>query len=149
MKVYLDVCCFNRPFDDQGQARIRAESEAVERILAAADEGRVENVGSEMLRIEAARAKDSERRRRVRALLPTKLLALDDAIAHRARELIALGFRAADAVHTAAAEALGADALLTTDDRLERAGKRLEGRLRVRVANVLSFYREFKDAIDG
>jgi len=28
MLIYLDLCCFNRPFDDQAQARIRLETEA-------------------------------------------------------------------------------------------------------------------------
>ncbi|WP_418648223.1 hypothetical protein ACNQFN_05640 [Thauera butanivorans] len=28
MKIYLDVCCSNRPFDDQSQTRIRLETEA-------------------------------------------------------------------------------------------------------------------------
>ncbi|MEW6237251.1 MAG: PIN domain protein, partial [Candidatus Omnitrophota bacterium] len=28
MKIYLDNCCFNRPFDDQSHIRIRLESEA-------------------------------------------------------------------------------------------------------------------------
>lgn len=28
MKIYLDNCCFNRPFDDQSQLRIKLESEA-------------------------------------------------------------------------------------------------------------------------
>jgi hypothetical protein len=28
MRVYLDNCCFNRPFDDQSQARVRLEAEA-------------------------------------------------------------------------------------------------------------------------
>ena len=28
VKVYLDNCCFNRPFDDQKQIRIRIETEA-------------------------------------------------------------------------------------------------------------------------
>ncbi len=28
MKIYLDNCCFNRPFDDQSQLRILLESEA-------------------------------------------------------------------------------------------------------------------------
>jgi hypothetical protein len=28
MKLYMDNCCFNRPFDDQSQLRIRLESEA-------------------------------------------------------------------------------------------------------------------------
>jgi hypothetical protein len=28
MRVYLDNCCFNRPFDDQTQTRTRLEAEA-------------------------------------------------------------------------------------------------------------------------
>ncbi len=28
MKIYLDNCCFNRPFDDQSQLRIKLETEA-------------------------------------------------------------------------------------------------------------------------
>jgi len=28
MLIYLDTCCFNRPFDDQSQTRIRFETEA-------------------------------------------------------------------------------------------------------------------------
>jgi len=28
MRIYLDMCCFNRPYDDQSQARIRLETEA-------------------------------------------------------------------------------------------------------------------------
>jgi len=28
MLIYLDNCCFNRPFDDQKQIRIRIETEA-------------------------------------------------------------------------------------------------------------------------
>jgi hypothetical protein len=27
MRLYLDNCCFNRPFDDQSQARVRLGSE--------------------------------------------------------------------------------------------------------------------------
>jgi hypothetical protein len=29
LRIYLDACCLNRPFDDQTQERIRLESEAV------------------------------------------------------------------------------------------------------------------------
>jgi hypothetical protein len=32
-RIYLDVCCLNRPFDDQCQERIRLESEAILLIL--------------------------------------------------------------------------------------------------------------------
>jgi hypothetical protein len=29
MKIYLDVCCLNRPFDDQTQDRVHLEAEAI------------------------------------------------------------------------------------------------------------------------
>ncbi len=32
--VYLDTCCLNRPFDDQTQAHIHLEAEAVLLIMA-------------------------------------------------------------------------------------------------------------------
>ena len=28
MKIYLDNCCFNRPFDDQSQVKIHIEAQA-------------------------------------------------------------------------------------------------------------------------
>lgn len=33
MKIYLNVCCLNRPFDDQTQTRIHLEAEAVLSII--------------------------------------------------------------------------------------------------------------------
>lgn len=29
IRLYLDLCCFNRPYDDQTQVRIRLETEAI------------------------------------------------------------------------------------------------------------------------
>lgn len=28
MRLYLDLCCFNRPYDDQSQLRVHLETEA-------------------------------------------------------------------------------------------------------------------------
>src|SRR5437773_5838878 len=39
MKIYLDLCCLNRPFDDQSQARVSLESQAVVLILEKVDRG--------------------------------------------------------------------------------------------------------------
>jgi hypothetical protein len=33
MRIYLDVCCFNRPFDDPSQDRVRVEAEAAKAIV--------------------------------------------------------------------------------------------------------------------
>jgi hypothetical protein len=32
MRIYLDACCLNRPFDNQSQERVRLESEAIQAI---------------------------------------------------------------------------------------------------------------------
>ncbi|WP_420642969.1 hypothetical protein [Candidatus Leptofilum sp.] len=37
MKIYLDVCCLNRPFDDQTQDRMRLETEAIDVFLTTDD----------------------------------------------------------------------------------------------------------------
>jgi len=39
VRLLKDLSCLNRPFDDQTQARIRLESEAVTMILARIDAG--------------------------------------------------------------------------------------------------------------
>ena len=49
MKVYLDACCLNRPFDDQSQPRVRLETEAVSLILEKLAQGEWDWVGSEIL----------------------------------------------------------------------------------------------------
>ena len=42
MRVYLDNCCFNRPFDSQAQARVRLETEAKLRIQERVVAGEIE-----------------------------------------------------------------------------------------------------------
>ena len=64
MRVYLDVCCLNRPFDDQRQARIRLEAEAVERIIERLHMREWEWVGSDVLYLEINKTPDLARRRR-------------------------------------------------------------------------------------
>ena len=70
MKIYLDVSCLNRPFDDQRQTRVRLEAEAITEIMAGADLGRDTMVSSEIAKAEFEAMNDPERRRRVQALLP-------------------------------------------------------------------------------
>ena len=151
MKVYLDVSCLNRPFDDQGQTRIRLEAEAVTLILECIDAGRWRQVSSQMAEIEIAAICEAERRRRVTALLPARKdrTRLSPGIFTRAAELERLGFKPADALHLAAAEALETDVFLSCDDRLCRRAHRSRRKLGVRVANPLSWLKENPDAPDA
>jgi len=54
-RVYQDVCCLNRPFDDQTQARIHLEAEAVLIVLARRQAGQWEWVSSPAVDAEIAR----------------------------------------------------------------------------------------------
>jgi predicted nucleic acid-binding protein len=151
MKIYLNVSCLNRPFDDQRQVRIRLESEAVALILERADQGRWAHVSSEMAVIEIDAIPDAARRARVRLLPPQKsrVHKLGEAAFRRAAELERFGFRPADAVHLAAAEDWSADVLLSCDDRLCRLAKRRRRQLRVDVANPLEWLKETGDDADA
>ena len=151
MKLYLDVSCLNRPFDDQNQARIRLESEAVVFILERVDTGVWSLVSSEVAMLEINAIRDDERRTRVLMLLPEKdrILDLTPAMFVRAGALRKLGFKPADALHVAAAESAEADVMLSCDNHLCRLGKRHWRELRVAVANPLDWLKEQGDARDA
>jgi len=148
IKLYLDVSCLNRPFDDQHQARIRIESTAVTLIFERMDAGVWRQVSSEMAIIEIDAIPDADRRNRVRMLLPESesIMKLKKATFDRAKELELLGFKPADAVHVAAAERAKADLLLSCDDRLCRLAKRRQNELQVRIMNPVDWLKEIEDA---
>ena len=135
--IYLDVCCLNRPFDDQTQERIRLESEAVLLILGRCQRGEWQLVGSEAIALEINQTRDSLRKAQLRALadLARIQVTVDESIEVRAGMLIQQGTRTFDALHLACAEASQATALLTTDDRLMRWAGRQSDVLQVKVAN--------------
>ncbi len=142
--IYLDVCCLNRPFDDQRQDRIRLEAEAVLAVLRRLEAGEWRGLGSDVVDEEIARTPDPGRCRRVRKVsgLMRKHVDTDAGIVRRARALESMGFHAFDALHLACAEAGGADVLLTTDDQFLRAGARHGDRLHTRVCNPLVWLNE-------
>ena len=147
MLIYLDVCCLNRPFDDQTQERIRLEAEAVLLILERCQAGTWRLLGSEAVDYEVSRIPDEERRRKVFHLASIARVkqVVSEAVQTRAEELERLGFTALDALHIACAEAGGADVLLTTDDRMLAKAKELQDSLRVRIENPILWLMEVKE----
>ena len=65
MKIYLDNCCLNRPFDDQSQIRIRIETEAKLKIQEEVRSGKIQLVWSYVLDYENNRNPYSERKVRI------------------------------------------------------------------------------------
>jgi predicted nucleic acid-binding protein len=144
LKIYLDVCCLNRPFDDQSQARIRLEAEAVLIVLARCEVGAWAWVGSEVIEFEIKQTPDPERMRRTHVLASHahRSVSVGKAEIKRAQQLEGWGISAFDALHLACAESGGADVFLTTDDQLLRQAAAHSDELRIQVENPLTWLGE-------
>jgi len=120
MKLYLDACCLNRPFDDQTQDRIRLETEAIILILNRLYTSNWKWVSSEVLTYEIGKTPDIERKTRVSSLLDFSAnhILITPVFIQRAQEVEELGFNAYDALHLACAEKGEVDVFLTTDDHI-------------------------------
>ena len=140
MIVYLDNCCYNRPFDDQTQERIHLESEAILTILKMGQLKKIIIAGSEILELEINRMPDENKKRKVLNLYKAADMHIlyTDKIRKRSEEILSISkIRTFDGLHIAAAEEANADVLLTTDDKFEKMSEKLD--LKTRVVNPLRF----------
>lgn len=139
MRIYLDVCCFNRPFDDQTQVKIHLESEAILSILAYCRDYNWTLIGSLVVDYEISKTADEEKRKRVMGLTidTSEKVDVDREVKERALEFEGMGFRTFDALHIACAEKARVDIFLTTDDRLLKRANQEGKNLKVSIANPL------------
>jgi len=147
MRVYLDVCCLNRPFDDQTQGRVCLETVAVMAVLERVQQQGCELVSSEAIEFENTRNPRQDVQEMVADILGLAgcRVAVGAQEGSRARELAALGFGSYDALHVACAESAGAAVLLTTDDRFIRCAERHATKLRVQVCNPVAWVTEVEE----
>ena len=144
MRVHLDNCCYNRPFDPSVQTRVQVETIcklAVQFMMATR---KVEYVWSEMLDYEVSQNPSLKRQMAILRWVPGAVenVALDGVVYARAAELEKTGIKTKDAIHLASAEQSGCDWLLTTDDRFIRHAR---GNTNVRVSTPVEFIMENKD----
>lgn len=140
MRIYLDNCCYNRPFDDQTQERIHLESEAVLAILKRGQSGIYQIIGSDILELEMNRMHDSAKKTCVKELYNAANVHIfyTEEIKRRSQEIMKRSkIRTFDSLHIATAEAAQANVMLTTDDKLEKMATKLE--LKIKVMNPLKF----------
>ena len=120
MRVYLDNCMFNRPFDDQVQIRIRLESEAKLYVQDKIKSKGIELIWSYILEIENSHNPHDERRVAIQKWknLSTIKIVENSRILANANQLLEFGIKPKDALHVASAVEGKADYFLTTDDKL-------------------------------
>jgi predicted nucleic acid-binding protein len=142
VKIYLDNCCLNRPYDDFRDDIVRMEAEAVISIIDRCENGGWELCGSDVLLDEIENTPNLVKKQKVLLLYQSAATHIDlnDEILSRAEELEQFNIKPYDALHLASAEAGGANVFLTTDKKLIGAAAR--ARMQVKVENPLIWLME-------
>ena len=132
LRVYLDNCCYNRPYDDQSQIRISLEAQAEIFIQDAIKTGRLELAASHVLLYENSKNPHEDRRQAIYEFVKqnTGIFVDSDRLnetATIAREIISTGIKDVDAAHIACAIQADCDYFLTTDNRvLKYCGEKIK-----------------------
>jgi predicted nucleic acid-binding protein len=119
MRVYLDNCCFNRPYDDQSHLKIELETKAKLKIQEMIVGGELELVASYILELENDDNPYLERKVTIENFLRYAIIDLDETqeIVEIAKMASDTGLKAKDSLHVACAIVANCDYLLTTDKR--------------------------------
>lgn len=142
MKIYMDVCCLNRPFDDQSQDRIYLEAEAVLTILTHCQKGEWTLTSSDMIDYELSRLTNSVKLQKIRGIysIAGERITVTQEVKGLSRIFQQNGVKLLDSLHLALCEANSRDILLTTDNNFIRAIGRLK--INTRIANPVTWLME-------
>lgn len=134
MKIYLDCCCLNRPFDVLLDDVVRMEAEAVITVIDRCENGGWELFTSDVLFDEIDNNPNLARKQKVLMLYQSAKghIELTTRILARAKQLESFNIKAYDALHIASAEAGGVNVFLTTDRKLINAAGRSDTSLQVK-----------------
>jgi predicted nucleic acid-binding protein len=127
MRVYLDNCCFNRPFDDQSGIVVNLETKSKLVIQGMVKNDKLELVWSEVLDFENNDNPFEERKMKISEWksLAVEDIEMSDVVFDEAKKLLALGLRQKDASHIACAISGKADYFVTTDRKI--LNKKVQG----------------------
>ncbi len=144
MRIYLDNCCLNRPFDDQAVIRIKLEAEAVIHIHSRIVARAIELGWSYIIDYENEANPFDERRN---AIARWKSYAVVDSgeskgVLKRAGVVARLGIKAKDALHVACAVEAQCDYFVSTDDFLLKKLERFREIKAVNPIGLLSVLEE-------
>lgn len=125
LKIYLDNCCFNRPYDDQRFLSIYLETQAKLAIQQLVREGEILLVWSFMLDYENSENPDQAIKEEIKtwkSLSATKVNKTDS-IVEEAHRINKYGFSKKDSLHLAAAKNSCADYFITVDKGILKGAK--------------------------
>jgi len=120
MKVYLDNCVFNRPFDDQTDIVVHVETTAKLAIQKMIREGKLELLWSDMLDLENNDTPFLDRRMQIAEwkVCASETIVANNTVKEMAREYMKIGLRQKDATHVASAVYGGSEYFITVDKKI-------------------------------
>ncbi len=144
IRIYMDACCLNRPFDDLTQDRIRMESEAVITIIKKVISGDCVLVSSDTTDLEISQMPDFDRKEKVLSWinLASEHVSLNDKNQKRALYFEQSGIYGYDSLHLACAEEGAVDVFFSTDDDLLKKYNKIVPKPKMRVENPLAWVNE-------
>jgi predicted nucleic acid-binding protein len=144
MKIYLDVCCLNRPFDDSSQMRVHLEAEAILGIIKQVELKEWTWVSSDAVAYEISKTPNEDRKELLWSLElgASERLELNEAIYLEAERFQQLGFTALDALHITCAKAAVVDVFLSTDDKLLKKVRQHNDAIKLHAVNPLAWLQE-------
>lgn len=123
MRVYLDNCSYNRPYDDQSQMRIHLETQAKLHIQDMIWQEQIELVTSYILDFENSNNRSIQKKQTIEKFMKEYASLYvsnknEKEIARIANAIIETGVKEKDAYHVACAVIAECNYFVTTDDRL-------------------------------
>jgi hypothetical protein len=139
MLIYLDNCCFNRPFDAQRQIRVELETEAKLGIQEEVREGVLNLAWSYILDFENDSNPSVARKESIRRWSKYAFVDANETseILEKARELVAIGLKKKDSLHLACALSMKCDIFFTTDDGILKKRSAIAS---IRILNPIEYY---------
>jgi len=119
-RIYLDNCCFNRPYDDQTHLLIHLETQAKLYVQQAVLQGEFELVWSAILDYENSVNPYQSRKESIKEWKNVATIDVDisESIVKRGKEIMLKGIKDKDALHIACAIDAKCHYFLTTDKKL-------------------------------
>ena len=135
-KIYLDICCFNRPYDNQKQLRIKLESEAKLFIQSLIVNKKLELIWSFALDFENSRNPYVAKQNAISdfAKHSNVFVFENEEILKNAEIIKQHNIKELDALHIACAIYTKSDYFITTDDRILKYNDS-----RIKIINPLDF----------
>lgn len=118
--IYLDNCCFNRPYDNQLHPLVKLETQAKLLIQQNIIEGKIDLVWSFILHYENSKNPYIERRNQIMLWeeIATVSINYQNDVYNKSRHIMDLGINLKDALHIGCAMQADADFFITTDKKL-------------------------------